>query len=206
MPYTNEIKIVRRPEHAGTILYIYSACEKCGKERWVRAIRGKPKTIHCHSCAAKGRIFTPETIAKISISQKKRFANPENHPAWKGGRWKQSGYVFIKVSNTSDDFFSPMADRHGYVMEHRLVMAKSICRNLHSWETVHHINGIRDDNRRENLQLTTDDRHDQITRLERRIKYLESLLHSNSIKYSRCGVEKGKNWEETKLVLAKAGI
>jgi len=71
---------------------------------------------------------------------------------WTGGRTKHpTGYWQIRLE-PSDPMFS-MTNRTSCVMEHRLVVARSIGRPLLSHETVHHINGDRMDNRLENLQL-----------------------------------------------------
>jgi hypothetical protein len=139
------------------ILYIWEECPQCHEQRWVPKHKSKTRK-HLGVC------FTCSHL---------RYG--KDNPKWRGGRWVDAnGYPRIILP--PDNFFLPMADKQRSVLEHRLVMAKSLGRNLHSWEIVHHKNNIKTDNRIENLQMVSLDKHTQITQMEIKIRKLETTI------------------------------
>lgn len=72
---------------------------------------------------------------------------------WKGGRTTQKGYVAVLAKD------HPRVPSHGYMPEHVLVAEKMIGRYLRHDEVVHHRNGIKTDNRPDNLEVMTRAEH-----------------------------------------------
>ena len=79
---------------------------------------------------------------------KTHFVKGERPHNYKGGR--QSTYKGYKIIHRPEH---PTANKRGYVREHRYVMEVHLGRPLTKDENIHHINGVRDDNRLENLEL-----------------------------------------------------
>ena len=80
-------------------------------------------------------------------------------------RYTEDGYKRIKLRN----------GERGWMPEHRYVMEQHIGLPLLKHETVHHINGVRDDNRIENLELWSSS-HPPGQRVADKIRWAKELL------------------------------
>ena len=94
------------------------------------------------------------------------LANGKRHPAWKGGKYKcRDGYILIYQS------------RNHYIPEHRLIWERANGHPIPGGWIIHHLNGIKDDNRLINLVGLPKRKHYLILAAKaKRIQELEELL------------------------------
>lgn len=120
--------------------YIWQACITCGKERWVQY--RKFGSLRCALCSL--------------VRQERKN--------WKGG-WHTSSDGYVRRLLRPDNPFYSMADKSGYVREHRLVMAQKLGRCLLMSEQVHHLDGNKGNNVETNLLLVSQANHTIYTEL-----------------------------------------
>lgn len=78
----------------------------------------------------------------------RKHGDPEVNLRPGGKRKKDDGYIILSGYQSH-----PNSYKNGTILEHTLVMSESLGRPLLTHENVHHKNGVRDDNRPENLEL-----------------------------------------------------
>lgn len=87
------------------------------------------------------------------IDWSKKYQSGPNSPNFQGGKYiDDKGYVRVLMPDHPKNI-------RGYVYEHRLLIETYLGRLLQAWETVHHINEIKEDNRIENLFLCSHAEH-----------------------------------------------
>lgn len=92
----------------------------------------------CYDC---GNPLPNIHTGRFKKNPKRRCLNCHKK-TWKGRNSHGDGYIQVRV----------IPGRHGKrVLEHRLIMEQKLGRSLKKGEVVHHMNGIRDDNRPANL-------------------------------------------------------
>ena len=132
-------------------------CLECGKENPKRRKPG-------------GRIYEQQKYCDTrckSAHQRTKALNKFNRGEY-GRHLKRHGYVAISVP-------SLVNGTKGHILEHRYVMSKRLDRDLFPGETVHHINGIRSDNRIENLELFSS-RHGPGQRVVDKVQFAIEIL------------------------------
>ena len=103
---------------------------------------------HCPICnqpiIQRRRTYCSRRCAGVAGNNKQR--GRALHPGRLKGAVDKKGYVRLLVAGR-------------LMMAHRFVMGMSLGRPLHQWEDVHHRNGNKSDNHRDNLEIVLHRKH-----------------------------------------------
>ena len=166
-------------------------CQRCNKEftaqrsdaLWCpecRLVRAKERTLlyetkwkdKCPDCG-KPMVRRAEYCLRCSNKRRGEKRRAENNGAWRGGFTKSEGYILRRVAHKSG--------QGAYRPEHHLVWEENHGQALPKGWIVHHLNGIKDDNRPENLLALPRGEHHKhpftvLQMYQSRIRQLEEFL------------------------------
>ncbi len=153
------------------ILKVSKRCYGCSRKGKLNYFYGKHHSEKAKRKISKknsGKRFSPVTeFKKGDVAWNKGGKNPkiwgEKNPNWKGGYFDVStGYRILSIEGRR-------------IFEHRFVMEQYLKRRLKTEEIVHHLNGIRHDNRIDNLVVTNSKDHEKHTLVKLQAKRIVEL-------------------------------
>lgn len=168
-------------------------CQRCGEEfesrrrdaKWCPAcrvivLRGQIREgarrlaeKRKHPCLLCGVPVHRKSRLCITCENERRAG--EEHPSWKGGHFWSNGYVYIRCFKANAD----NKNRAFYRREHIVVWEQGHGMPIPKGWVIHHLNGVKDDNRLENLVAASRKEHfgrNIVKPYEQRIRTLEQEL------------------------------
>jgi len=134
----------------------------------------KPTDIAKHFGCSEGAVrneMVRQNFILRGVKEAHAHLDGDKNPAWKGGKFESQGYVFIYTGEGE-----PKKRRQ---REHRVIWEKTYGKLLPKDWIVHHLNGIRSDNRIQNLYAMPRGEHTRLELAEaykNRIRRLEKEL------------------------------
>ena len=141
-------KFARTTTHNGWCSMHYTRWRRHGDIHYVGKPRGAPKKNRKCDIVACEHEHYARGFCIMHYGRWRNHGDP--HVVYKRGTSSgsiKSGYVWLHRPD------HPNANGQGKLYEHKLVMAKKLGRPIRKGEEIHHKNGIRGDNRLENLEL-----------------------------------------------------
>jgi hypothetical protein len=147
-------------------------CECCRADYFSKKWKQKFCSKLCYR-----KILNHKKFLEYRIENNLDLEKPKKYKAPNGNGHKEpSGYIFITKMR------HPNASKKGRIYEHTFIMSQHLGRPLKKGESVHHKNGIRKDNRIENLELWHKGQPAG-QRVEDKIKWCKEFLIEYGIKF-----------------------
>ena len=153
-----DLRVMRRVPSDKRGIVMWDCKCRCGNRH--RAISGNIRSGRAKSCGCRQLLGIGDW-------------NKNKYRSHFGKYIDNYGYVKIKCR------CHPNSKKNGYVSEHVFIMSKCLNRAIGKGESIHHKNGIRDDNRIANLELW-DNSHPSGQRISDKVEFYYDYLKTHA--------------------------